>query len=511
MTTQHDHATEHRHVLIIGNGFDLEHKFNTRYGDFAKWLGDNDRYKDNVWSQYVVNVYRQDTATHDQKTWIDLEKEIEETVTSLSRSIVGSYRKFPIILPFKELGHLLEDKSYDDIVYEKYDKLEGFFAMRRKEGEEYSEIQLRDQYVKSCLMRIQPPRALPANVEFVSKDDYWRDRDRYSLGLMTPDIKLLIGSDLDYPCIGLDKKHDLITFCRTLQTIPDLLERLKNNETKLPNDHQPAKDMRSFLADCYRTGTWREFKKWQENTTISTPCDWYNQDNIPPILFKTEKDFIDFLYWQLERLIDQFDSYLQSVFKGVDVQTAIKESPFRLPCDPIPWEWSTTNVVSFNYTRTYQAIGKERYPNVTAIDDQVIHIHGQMGQNNMVLGTRTMDHPGSAEWHRFHKHTQRMVKDTISRYQDLLADMKKAHKVTIGVVGHSLDTSDHAILKHLLMANPNTRVRVYYHSTDHLVAMTQNITTIMGEDAVTEKVRFIDQSDNKDGVFETKTVVAVGV
>ncbi|NDD67625.1 hypothetical protein EBZ35_08295, partial [bacterium] len=489
MTTQHDHATEHRHVLIIGNGFDLQHGFKTRYGDFAKWLNDNrDQHHDNVWSQYVVNVYRQNTTTHDQKTWIDLEKAIEAKVTSLSISRVGSYRKFPIIVPFKELGHLLNYHDYDSTVSKKYHELKTFFEERRKDGERYSKIDHRDKYIKSCFMPISSRDYPYGRVSFVSKVDY--ELNRGSLELMTPDIKHLIGPDLDYARIGLDDKHDVITFCRTIQTIPDLVERLKNNETNLPNDHQPAEAMRSFLLDCYRTVTWRGFKEWQEN-------NWYNQGNIPPILLQTEKDFIDFLYWQLQRLIAQFDSYLQSVFVGVDAQTAIKESPFRLPCDPT-WSWSTTNVVSFNYTHTYQAIGKLRCPTVTAIDDQVIHIHGQMGQHNMVLGTRTMEHTGSAEWHRFHKHTQRMVKDTISRYQDLLADIKKAHKVTIGVVGHSLDTSDHAILKHLLMANPNTRVRVYYHSADHLVAMNHNITTIMGEDAVTEKVRFICQYDHHD-------------
>ena len=219
--------------------------------------------------------------------------------------------------------------------------------------------------------------------------------------------------------------------------------------SKLHNENNRSSDwydvspqiILSFLKDCPRTVTWQTFKEWRENNSEwselnITIFDEEEKKDLPHILFQTEKDFIDFLYWQLERLIAQFDSYLQSVFEGVDVQTVIKEHPFRLHhlvkpdhppigYNPIKWEqwaqwaWSTTNVVSFNYTHTYQAIGKLRCPTVTAIDDQVIHIHGQMGQHNMVLGTRTMDHPGSAEWHRFHKHTQRMVKDTMLRYQAL--------------------------------------------------------------------------------------------
>ena len=486
MTTQHDHATEHRHVLIIGNGFDLQHGFNTRYGDFAKWLdGNNDRYMDNVWSQYVVNVYRQNTTTHDQKTWIDLEKEIERLITSLSKD---GTRRFPSMFPLKDMMYLLSNlDDYHGVGYHK-------------------------RYIE--LMHIHSEF-----FAFFSKD---------------PDNMLGLDS-------RFDSNEDLISFCHNLKTTrPDIKKGIKSklfeNKSKLFKNKSSvsSEDIVSiekiatlalFILNCEKIRTWQTFKEWREKQSINewvticmlTIVEEKTDTDLPLILFQTEKDFIDFLYWQLQRLIAQFESYLQSVFKGIEDQTAIKESPFRLPCDPIPWSWSTTNVVSFNYTHTYQAIGKLRCPTVTAIDDQVIHIHGQMGQHNMVLGTRTMDHPGSAEWHRFHKHTQRMVKDTISRYQDLLADMKKAHKVTIGVVGHSLDTSDHAILKHLLMANPNTRVRVYYHSTDHLVAMNHNITTIMGEDAVSEKVRFIcqydhhdDGSHNPDGVFETKTGVAVG-
>jgi len=482
MTTQHDHATEHRHVLIIGNGFDLQHGFKTRYGDFAKWLDDNrDQHHDNVWSQYVVRLYRQNTATHDQKTWIDLEKEIE-VVIGRFHSIVWSafdtnQLRWTELQAFQDaLNNITTDDS----------QLQDLLDQLKREGKPFRF----EHFLNTWRDSFRHDFHNGIRREFRTKIDITKSlKSKFCEFSIDEPVHLLLAN-----------KKKLIV--KSLFGCPIVVHYLGSDDS----EHQ---------IDIF----WQKIpKKLQEQicelTVEDTPTSRQDQR-------QTLNAFISFLYGQLQRLIDQFDLYLQSVFKGIEDQTAIKESPFRLDhlvkppieCDPIPWAWSTTNVVSFNYTHTYQAIGKERCPTV---DDQVIHIHGQMGlhgqmgQHNMVLGTRTMDHPGSTEWHRFHKHTQRMVKDTISRYQDLLADIKKAHKVTIGVVGHSLDTSDHAILKHLLMANPNTRVRVYYHSTDHLVAMNHNITTIMGEDAVSEKVRFIcqydhhdDGSHNPDGVFET--------
>lgn len=82
-------------LLVIGNGFDLEHEFPTRYTDFLKYcktyknddpISDiesmnqefDDFIQNNVWLKYFLTV----TDLDDDKTWIDFEKEIAKVINA---------------------------------------------------------------------------------------------------------------------------------------------------------------------------------------------------------------------------------------------------------------------------------------------------------------------------------------------------------------------------------------------------------------------------------------------
>ena len=80
-------------LLVIGNGFDLAHGFQTRYTDFLKYCkvyrnsnpvsnveDMNQEFgnfiADNIWLKYFLSI----TDLEDDKTWIDFEKEISKIV-----------------------------------------------------------------------------------------------------------------------------------------------------------------------------------------------------------------------------------------------------------------------------------------------------------------------------------------------------------------------------------------------------------------------------------------------
>ena len=80
-------------LLVIGNGFDLAHGFQTRYTDFLKYCkvyrnsnpvsnveDMNQEFgnfiANNIWLKYFLSI----TDLEDDKTWIDFEKEISKIV-----------------------------------------------------------------------------------------------------------------------------------------------------------------------------------------------------------------------------------------------------------------------------------------------------------------------------------------------------------------------------------------------------------------------------------------------
>ena len=82
-------------LLVIGNGFDLAHGFQTRYTDFLKYCKEyrncnpisnvedmNQEFEnfiaDNIWLKYFLSI----TNLDDDRTWIDFEQEIAKIVNS---------------------------------------------------------------------------------------------------------------------------------------------------------------------------------------------------------------------------------------------------------------------------------------------------------------------------------------------------------------------------------------------------------------------------------------------
>lgn len=229
------------------------------------------------------------------------------------------------------------------------------------------------------------------------------------------------------------------------------------------------------------------------------------------VYIKTSKGFVSFLYDQLREFTKAFEYYLMKyAFEGFS-----EESTYKLLLQPngtLP-QGKTLFVLSFNYTdtcsRLYQRKPSFRY----GYEIKTFYVHGQSDSShncNLVLGTHSFDNNPimgiPVEFNVFKKHNQRHKYATVEGVQDflrLLTDPRRNIQPVFHVVGHSLDKTDHNILKHVFLANKNSIINVYYHNEEAQERLINNITNIIGEEEVLTKVRFIHQHDDKRGLLRT--------
>lgn len=214
---------------------------------------------------------------------------------------------------------------------------------------------------------------------------------------------------------------------------------------------------------------------------------------------------INFLYDQLRVFTKEFEKYLTDNV----CSTLTNESKYLL-LFPNSKELI---VLSFNYTNICEILYQYDF-NVVDYNLPIIkpvYVHGKAkkdGSCNLVLGTHSFDNANiPTDFNVFKKHNQRHKYGTIEAYQELLKKLnepKKIVKPVFHVVGHSLDKTDHNILKHVFLANKNAAINIYYHSEEAQERLINNITEIIGEEEVMAKVRMIYQHDEKRGILKPK-------
>lgn len=213
--------------------------------------------------------------------------------------------------------------------------------------------------------------------------------------------------------------------------------------------------------------------------------------------------FINFLYDQLRVFTKEFEKYL------IDnvCSTLANESKYLLS---FPNSKELT-VLSFNYTNICEILYQH---NFNAVDYNLpiikpVYVHGKAkkdGSCNLVLGTHGFDNTNiPTDFNVFKKHNQRHKYGTIEAYQELLKKLNDPKvKPMFHVIGHSLDETDHSILKHVFLANKNATINIYYHNEEAQERLINNITKIIGEEEVMAKVRMIYQHDEKRGILREK-------
>ncbi len=212
------------------------------------------------------------------------------------------------------------------------------------------------------------------------------------------------------------------------------------------------------------------------------------------------KDFIKFLNNQLRDFVMEFEKYLtDEVMKTVNIN-----SRYKLRIDD-----SCISLLNFNYTNTCEKLYKINFNhNNFGIKTKEIYVHGKINNYdgcNLVLGTHSFnDKEIIADFNVFKKHNQRHRYGTMENYQELLNELKYPKKIYVPVfhiIGHSLDETDHNILKHILLAREKSIINIYYHDEESHERLINNITKIIGEEEVMAKVRFIHQHDKKRGIL----------
>lgn len=225
--------------------------------------------------------------------------------------------------------------------------------------------------------------------------------------------------------------------------------------------------------------------------------NFYNTRNC---YYVTIKDFVNFLYSQLRDFVKEFEKYLVE-----EENRKIKNTPkFNLRANS-----DCVSLLNFNYTDTCERHYKINFNHSSCgIKTKAVYVHGKINNGdkcNMVLGTHSFDNEQiPVEFNIFKKHHQRHKYGTIEPYQELLNELKYPKKIyvpTFHIIGHSLDKTDHNILKHILLAKEKSIINIYYHDEDALARMQSNIDLIIGEEEVMAKVRFINQYDSKRGIL----------
>ena len=214
------------------------------------------------------------------------------------------------------------------------------------------------------------------------------------------------------------------------------------------------------------------------------------------------KAFIKFLYNQLRDFINVFNFYLinevldkiEDDNKNLLVLNAIKSRP----------SITTMPVLSFNYSDTCERLYRLKCMHDFNLDIKTIYVHGKITEQdncNLVLGTDSFDNSKiPIDFNIFKKYHQRHKYGTIEEYQELLK-LIKDNSSTFHVIGHSLEKTDHIILKHLFQANKNVKINIYYHDEEAQERLINNIKDIIGEEDVMTRVVFIDQYDPIRGLF----------
>jgi hypothetical protein len=178
-------------------------------------------------------------------------------------------------------------------------------------------------------------------------------------------------------------------------------------------------------------------------------------------------------------------------------------------------------ILSFNYTSTFEL----HYAKEVLINDEknrYVYVHGKVStassstQNDstdtkLVLGTQNFDRSKSdniipVEFNQFQKYNQRHKYKSNVLYQELLNKIKIYVKepLIFYIIGHSLDKSDHYIIKNIFNVNKNSEINIFYHDESSHQNYLNKITDILGEENVDMRVIFRQQHDVNNGILIPK-------
>lgn len=134
------------------------------------------------------------------------------------------------------------------------------------------------------------------------------------------------------------------------------------------------------------------------------------------------------------------------------------------------------NVLSFNYTQIYQAVYDQRECG------QNHAIHGELKEDNLVLGIADDAFPNTRDYVFFTKYFQRLQKKTGAFYNEWINYERSALEdlmTEVHIVGHSLGKSDAEILLMIFNSRNVEKIYIYYHSQSSYEDQIMNLVDIL--------------------------------
>jgi hypothetical protein len=239
----------------------------------------------------------------------------------------------------------------------------------------------------------------------------------------------------------------------------------------------------------------------------------------------TFKEIRDKLLDDLNGIIRGFEIYLTEYVEKIECQLISPDIQNILSKEPVRINGiSIINVLSFNYTNTYQRLYADKIEEYKYFEKYIDYIHGKadinnsIESNNMVLGIdeylpkkrKNKD----IKFIAFKKYYQRIHKQTGCKYKEWVDEIreswegwtesfrKEASKYISGriiegkeasinnikeithnlyIFGHSLDDTDKDILKDLIL-NDNVKTIIFYHNKNTMGKQIANLVKVIGQD-----------------------------
>ena len=199
---------------------------------------------------------------------------------------------------------------------------------------------------------------------------------------------------------------------------------------------------------------------------IGSNCLTIDKEKIISHLFSDLEEFVDVLQEYLKIFID-------GPFEKITGAGLIEDSSMF---------GYTDRAVTLNYTHSFEKI----YPSV-----KVYHLHGEIGKK-IILGIASDENDGenfiNTDFIMFKKYFQRLIHGTDKEYLSFLQNVnkmpKKIDRISLTVMGHSLDVSDRDIIVELF--NASDSITILYHSQSALETYVRNLVQIFGKSGLDE-------------------------
>lgn len=227
--------------------------------------------------------------------------------------------------------------------------------------------------------------------------------------------------------------------------------------------------------------------------TFGKYADGYNDKLISGVISEREKS--------MEYLKNQKYILLASMKKDMDwliqcLKIYLSEFVSRIKIDKYSEQVKAIgicNVLNFNYTYTYQSVYDQRLGGCNHA------IHGELKEDNLVLGIADDLFPNTNDYMYFTKYFQRLQKRTGFFYNEWLKYNRNALEdvpIEVHIMGHSLGKTDEAILMQVFDSRTVGKIYIYYHDQWAYENQIINLKNMLGRhrlvsETMSQKIEFV--------------------